>query len=63
MLSPIAQQYFASQTFEYPLVAEGVHTARELTALHDLNATEIDLVDLADLRGTVTLLQDVGILP
>lgn len=63
MLSPIAQQYFASQTFEYPLVEEGVNTPRELTALHDLNATEIDLADLVDLRGTVTLLQDAGILP
>ncbi|MFQ5592527.1 MAG: iron ABC transporter substrate-binding protein [Anaerolineae bacterium] len=62
MLSPVAQQYFASQTFEYPLV-EGVRTHRELTPLSELNAIDVDLADLADLQGTVQLLSDVGALP
>jgi len=62
MLSQVAQQYFATQTFEYPLV-EGVRTHREMPPLSELNAIQIDLADLADLRGTVQLLSDVGALP
>ncbi len=62
LLSPVAQQYFATQTFEYPLV-EGVVTARELPALAELNAANIDLADLADLQGTVELLRETGVLP
>lgn len=62
MLSQVAQQYFASQTFEYPLV-EGVRTHRELPPLSELNAIQIDLADLADLQGTVELLRDAGALP
>ncbi len=62
MLSPVAQQYFASQTYEYPLM-EGVLTHRELTPLSELNALDIDLTDLADLQGTSQLLSEVGALP
>ncbi len=62
MLSPVAQQYFASQTFEYPLV-EGVKTHPDLPPLSELNALQIDLADLADLEGTIRLLSDVGALP
>jgi iron(III) transport system substrate-binding protein len=62
MLSPVAQQYFATQTFEYPLV-EGVRTQRELPPLAELNAIQVDLANLADLEGTLALLRDVGALP
>jgi len=62
MLSPVAQQYFASSTFEYPLI-EGVSTPPGLTPLAELNAIDIPLGDLADLRGTVALLQQIGYLP
>lgn len=62
MLSPVAQQYFASQTYEYPLV-EGVATSSLLTPLAELNPPDIALGRLADLQGTVELLQDVGMLP
>lgn len=62
MLSTVAQQYFASVTFEYP-VLEGVVTDRLLTPLEDINAPEIALSDLADLAGTQLLLQDAGVLP
>lgn len=62
MLSQVAQQYFASQTYEYPLV-EGVKTPRELTPLSELNHVQVDLADLADLQGTVELLSEVGALP
>jgi iron(III) transport system substrate-binding protein len=62
LLSTVAQQYFASQTYEYPLV-DGVVTSSLLTPLSDLNTPDIALGDLADLQGTVELLQDVGLLP
>jgi iron(III) transport system substrate-binding protein len=64
MLSPVAQQYFSSQTSEYPLV-EGVVTPVGLPPLADLEATalDIDMADLDDLQGTVAMLQETGILP
>jgi iron(III) transport system substrate-binding protein len=62
MLSPVAQQYFAAQTYEYPLV-EGVNTPGGLTPLAGLPALDIQLTELADLQGTTVLLQAVGVLP
>jgi iron(III) transport system substrate-binding protein len=62
MLSPTAQAYFATQTYEYPLV-KGVDTYPALPPLDQLNAPQIDLGDLADLQGTVKLLSEVGALP
>jgi len=62
MLSPVAQQYFAGSTYEYPLI-EGVNPSPGLTPLSELNAIHIPLGDLADLQGTVALLQEVGYLP
>ena len=62
MLSTVAQQYFASQTFEYPLV-EGVATARVLVPMESIRRPDIALADLADLTGTVRLLRDVGVTP
>ena len=62
MLTPDAQQYFANETKEYPLV-EGVETPEGLPPLAELQATslDIDMADLDDLQGTVTLLQDTGV--
>ncbi|HCR72795.1 MAG TPA: iron ABC transporter substrate-binding protein [Anaerolineae bacterium] len=62
MLSTVAQQYFASTTYEYALT-EGVNLQRELTPLAELNRLEIDMVDLDDLAGTTQLLQEAGLLP
>lgn len=62
MLSTVAQQYFAGSTYEYPLV-EGVNIEPGLTPLAELSAVDIPLGDLADLQGTVALLQEVGYLP
>ena len=62
MLSQVAQQYFASQTFEYPLV-EGVNTSRLLVPLSEINQPNVDLKDLTDLEGTVSLLRETGVLP
>jgi iron(III) transport system substrate-binding protein len=62
MVSTVAQQYFASQTFEYPLV-EGVNTHRLLPPIAGLNGPDIDVADLADVAGTQSLLRDLGIIP
>ena len=62
MLSVVGQQYFAGQTFEYPLVA-GVKVQHELTPLAEINHPNIPLKDLADLAGTQKLLQETGVLP
>ena len=61
MLSKVGQQYFAGQTFEYPLV-EGVKTNRLLTPLAEIKRPNVDMVALADLRGTQELLRGLGIL-
>ncbi len=61
MLSKVAQQYFAGQTFEYPLV-EGVNTNRLLTPIDQINRPDIDMAALDDLEGTQRLLREVGIL-
>ena len=62
MLSKVAQQYFAGQTFEYPLV-EGVKVNRLLVPLDQLGQPDIDMVSLADLRGTQDLLRRLDVLP
>jgi iron(III) transport system substrate-binding protein len=61
LLSPAAQEYFAAQTFEYPL-ANGIEAAEGLVPLNEIGHPEIDLGDLADLRGTLELLAEVGLL-
>ena len=62
MLSPVAQQYFAGQTFEYPVV-EGVQTNRLLKPVSEINSPQIDMADMADLKGTLSLLRETGIIP
>ena len=62
MLSLAGQQYFASQTFEYPLV-EGVKTSYGLVPMDQIVNPGIIPGDLTDLEGTQKLLRDVGIIP
>ena len=62
MLSRVGQQYFAGQTFEYPLV-EGVNVPRVLAPLDEINHPSIPLKDLADLEGTQRLLRETGVMP
>jgi iron(III) transport system substrate-binding protein len=61
LLSDKAQEYFASETFEYPLI-EGVSAAEGLAPLSEIGHPDIALGDLADLRGTLDLLSDVGLI-
>jgi iron(III) transport system substrate-binding protein len=61
LLAEEAQTYFAEETKEYPLAA-GVEPVADLPALEELGTPDIDLSELSDLDGTLTLLQEVGIL-
>ena len=61
LLSEEGQTYFATETFEYPLV-EGVAAPEGIVPLSEIGHPEIDLGDLADLRGTLDLLAEVGLL-
>lgn len=62
MLSESAQQQFADETHEYPLI-DGVEADAALATLESLNPPDIDLSDLDDLEGTLELLREVGALP
>jgi len=62
LLSETAQNYFATETYEYPLVP-GVPPSVDLVPLADLNAIQIDLSDLSDIQSTIRLMQEVGMLP
>ncbi|MBI4340070.1 MAG: extracellular solute-binding protein [Chloroflexi bacterium] len=61
LLSVVGQQYFASQTYEYPLV-EGVRLQFGLAPLSEIRDPGVPMKNLADMAGTVKLLQDVGVL-
>ena len=61
MLSPVAQQYFTGQTYEYPLV-EGVKVNPLLIPIDSINKPSIDMASLDDLQGTQELLRSLGIL-
>ena len=61
LLSEEAQRYFADQTKEYPLAA-GVKPAAGLVPLGRIQQPDVDLSDLADLQGTVDLLERTGVL-
>lgn len=64
MLSVPGQQYFTGQTFEYPVVVEGVKIEGAQPGLADYETTAINLPlsAMSDLVGTAELLQKLGIL-
>lgn len=61
MLGESAQSYFAEETSEYPL-ASGVSPSADLPPLDEYVLPEVNLNDLDDLRGTVELLTDLGLI-
>lgn len=61
MLSNPAQTYFAKETNEYPLV-KGVQPSQKQIPLKQLQPPKINLSNLSDLQGTVSLLQEAGLL-
>jgi len=62
MLDIAAQEYFAQETHEYPLSA-GVAPSGDLPPLSGLDPPNIDLSDLSDIKGTIALLRDTGVIP
>jgi iron(III) transport system substrate-binding protein len=61
LLSDEAQQYFADETSEYPLV-KGIAARDDLPPLSQIDGPDLTLDQLADLRGTQDLLMQVGLL-
>ena len=61
LLSDEAQEYFATETFEYPLI-EGVAAPEGLVLLSEIGHPDIELGELADLRGSLELLSEVGLI-
>ena len=62
LLSQESQEYFATETFEYPVI-DGVETNVEppLAEIDPL-AIDISLADLADLHGTQDMLIELGVI-
>jgi iron(III) transport system substrate-binding protein len=58
LLSRSAQTYFAEETFEYPLLI-GMEADPRLLPLSEIQVPEIDLSNLADLEGTLLLLDEI----
>lgn len=61
LLGEPAQQYFATETFEIPLV-HGVPADPSLPPLGTLKQPDVDLGQLDDLEGTLRLLTEVGVI-
>jgi iron(III) transport system substrate-binding protein len=61
LLSNPIQEWFVANTFEYPMVP-GVAAADGLPPLDSLSGPDAPLADLADLPGTLSMLEDVGLL-
>lgn len=61
LLSESAQDYFAQSAYEYPLV-ETVEPPVDLPALTEIETPDIDLSDLADLQGTLEMIEASGAL-
>jgi iron(III) transport system substrate-binding protein len=61
LLTAESQSYFATETNEYPLV-DGVEANEALPSLAEIGSPDIDLSDLADLEGTLRIMQEAGVL-
>ena len=64
MTSNVAQQYFAGQIYEYPVVPaeNGVKTHYLIPDLTTLNTPDLSMSDLADLEGTAAIFKELGML-
>lgn len=61
LLSDEAQSYFATETFEYPLV-DTVEPAGDLPPLESIEGPDVDLGDLDSLGETIAMLEGAGLL-
>lgn len=62
LLSNEAQQHFAGNIYEYPMI-EGIEIDGRIPPINTLNGPEIDYALLDDLPGTEALLREVGAIP
>lgn len=62
LLGDEAQQYFADETNEYPLVDHEIVINPALRPLDEIDSPDFDLNDIEDLQGTLEMLQEVGAL-
>lgn len=60
LLSAEAQEYFATRTFEYPLIPE-VEPVGDLPPVDELATPDFDLAQLSDIGPTIDLMREVGI--
>lgn len=60
LLSAEAQAYFATETFEYPLVPD-VDPVGDLPPIDQLDVPDLDLSRLSDLQETIDMMRDVGV--
>lgn len=62
LVSKVGQDYFVSQTNEYPVI-DGVATPAGLTPFEEIESASVAMTDLTDLKGTAQLMSEVGVLP
>jgi len=60
LLSAEAQEYFAVETFEYPLIPD-VEPVGDLPTVDELDVPEFDIAELSNVQETIDLMRDVGI--
>jgi iron(III) transport system substrate-binding protein len=61
MLEPEAQKYLTEKFYEYPLVQD-IPVAQNQVPLNKLQSPKLDLSKLADLKGTLSLIKEAGLL-
>jgi len=61
MLTETAQQFLATERWEYPVVA-GVEALPDLKPLAEISGPALDTASLSDLPGTLAMLTELGIL-
>jgi iron(III) transport system substrate-binding protein len=61
LVSDTAQQYFADETAEYPVVEGVTTTVHDLQPLSELTRSSIDLNELDSLEQTLAMLDEVGL--
>lgn len=61
LLAGEQQEYFAAETFEYPLAGEA-KAPTGIPALTEIEQPKLDLADLDDLQGTLELIEKAGVL-
>ena len=59
LLSAEVQEYFAVETFEYPMIS-GVEPVGELPSVDELDVPDLELTELSDVGPTVDLMREAG---